>query len=152
MRRKPQDFTSATQTGVTTNLLGVEDNFLELSSFRKALNDLIGDVGSEVDAEGESRIHRLDQVSQLLRALQLQTHRKTCTTDTVTVGELAAVHLAPPCLEETDYPRSFSHHHHHSITWTHTLSSFNHFSSSCLRPCWRTGLQSSKDSNLLSWP
>lgn len=36
--------------------------------------------------------------------------------------------------------------------WTRTLSSFNHFSSSCLRPCWRTGLQSSRDSNLLSWP
>lgn len=33
-----------------------------------------------------------------------------------------------------------------------TLSSFSHFSSSCFRPCWRTGLQSSRDSNLLSWP
>lgn len=33
-----------------------------------------------------------------------------------------------------------------------TLSSFNHFSRSCFRPCWRTGLQSSKDSYLLSWP
>lgn len=87
MRRKPQDFTSAAQTAVTTNLLGVEDNFLELSSFCKALNDLIGDVGSEVDAEGESWIHRLDQVSQLLRALQLQTHRKTCTTDTQLLRE-----------------------------------------------------------------
>ena len=33
-----------------------------------------------------------------------------------------------------------------------TLSSFSHFSSSCLRPCCSTGLHSSKDSNLLSWP
>lgn len=33
-----------------------------------------------------------------------------------------------------------------------TLSSFSHFSSSCLRPCCRTGLHSSRDSNLLSWP
>lgn len=33
-----------------------------------------------------------------------------------------------------------------------TLSSFSHFSRSCFRPCWRTGLQSSRDSNLLSWP
>lgn len=60
-------------TGVATNLLGVEDNFLELSSFCKALDDFIGDVGSEVDAEGQSRIDRLHQISQLLGALQLQT-------------------------------------------------------------------------------
>lgn len=33
-----------------------------------------------------------------------------------------------------------------------TLSSFSHFSRSCLRPCCRTGLQSSNDSNLFSWP
>lgn len=33
-----------------------------------------------------------------------------------------------------------------------TLSSFNHFSKSCLRPCWRTGLQSSRDSYLFSCP
>lgn len=33
-----------------------------------------------------------------------------------------------------------------------TLSSLSHFSRSCLRPCWRTGLHSSRDSNLLSWP
>src|SRR4029434_7661274 len=37
------------------------------------------------------------------------------------------------------------------LLW-HTLSSFSHFSSSCLRPCCRTGLHSSRDSNLLSWP
>lgn len=34
----------------------------------------------------------------------------------------------------------------------HTLSSFSHFSRSCFRPCWRTGLHSSRDSNLFSWP
>lgn len=34
----------------------------------------------------------------------------------------------------------------------YTLSSLSHFSRSCFRPCWRTGLQSSRDSNLLSWP
>lgn len=33
-----------------------------------------------------------------------------------------------------------------------TLSSFNHFSKSCLRPCWSTGLQSSSDSYLFSCP
>lgn len=70
------DFMSETKTGIITNLLGIEDNFLELSSFCKALNDLIGDVGSEVDTEGKSWIDRLHQISKLLRALQLQTQRK----------------------------------------------------------------------------
>lgn len=65
------DFTSVTKTGAITNLLGIEDNFLELSSFCKALNDLIGDIGSEVDTEGKSWIDRLHQISKLLRALQL---------------------------------------------------------------------------------
>lgn len=63
---------SVTKIGVITNLLGIEDNFLELSSFCKALNDLIGDIGSEVDTEGKSWIDRLHQISKLLRALQLQ--------------------------------------------------------------------------------
>lgn len=70
------DFTSVTKTRAITNLLGIEDNFLELSSFCKALNDLIGDVGSEVDTEGKSWIDRLHQISKLLRALQLQKHRE----------------------------------------------------------------------------
>lgn len=70
-------FTPAAEAGVVTNLLGIEDNLLELSSFGKALDDLIGDVGSEVDTEGQSGIHRLHQVSKLLRALQLQTRRRT---------------------------------------------------------------------------
>lgn len=41
-----------------------------------------------------------------------------------------------------------------AVSWSSrpTLSSFSHFSSSCLRPCCRTGRHSSKDSNLLSWP
>ena len=42
--------------------------------------------------------------------------------------------------------------HYKNQHWTRTLSSFSHFSSSCLRPCCRTGLHSSRDSNLLSWP
>lgn len=80
------DFMSVTKTGAITNLLGIQDNFLELSSFCKALNDLIGDVGSEVDTEGKSWIDRLHQISELLRALQLQTQSKTnqwfrCTRD-----------------------------------------------------------------------
>lgn len=56
---------------VITNLLGIENNLLELASLCKALNDLIGNIGSEVDAEGESWIYRLHQVSELLRTFQL---------------------------------------------------------------------------------
>lgn len=53
-------------TGINTNLLGVKDNLLKLASLCKALNDLVGDIGSEVDTECKSRIYRLYQVSKLL--------------------------------------------------------------------------------------
>lgn len=66
-----RDKLGITDKSSITNLLGVEDNLLELSCLCKALNDLVGDVGSEVDTEGKSRVYRLHQVSKLLRALQL---------------------------------------------------------------------------------
>lgn len=40
-----------------TNLLGIEDNLLELSRLSKALDDFVGYVGSEVNAESQSGIH-----------------------------------------------------------------------------------------------
>ena len=52
-------------------LLGVEDDFGKLAGLGEALDDLVGDVGPQVDAEGKGGVHRLDQVSQLLGALQL---------------------------------------------------------------------------------
>lgn len=83
--------TSVTKTGIITNLLGIEDDFLELSSFCKALNDLIGNVGSEVDTEGKSWIDRLHQISKLLRALQLQTQRRPTNGSGVRDGEILLV-------------------------------------------------------------
>ena len=62
-----------------TNLLGVEDYLLELARLCETLDDLVGDVGPQVDAEGQCGVHRLHQVPQLLRALQLHTHTHTHT-------------------------------------------------------------------------
>lgn len=57
--------------GSFTNLLCIQDNLLELPSLSKALDDLIRDIGSEIDTESKSRIYRFHQVSKFLRALQL---------------------------------------------------------------------------------
>lgn len=53
---------SATQT----YLLGVQDNLGELASLCKALNDLVGDIGPQVDTESQSGIHCLHQVTKFL--------------------------------------------------------------------------------------
>ena len=60
-----------------THLFGIEDDLLELSGLCKALNDFIGNVGSEVDTEGKSGINRLHQVTKLLRTFQLETQTET---------------------------------------------------------------------------
>lgn len=75
-----------------TNLLGIEDNLLELSSLCKALNNLIGNVCSEVDTEGKCGIHRLHQVSKFLRALQLQTDRQTHKHSVISSGRNSDLH------------------------------------------------------------
>lgn len=49
-----------------TYLLGIEDNLGELTSLCKALNDLVGNIGPEVDAEGQGWIHSLHQVTKFL--------------------------------------------------------------------------------------
>lgn len=59
-----------------THLLGIKHNLLELSSLCKALNDFVGDIGSEIDTEGKSGVYRLNQVAKLLRALQLKNTNK----------------------------------------------------------------------------
>ena len=62
-----------------TDLLSVEDYLLELARLCEALDDLVWDVGPQVDAEGQCGVHRLHQVPQLLRALELHTHTHTNT-------------------------------------------------------------------------
>ena len=57
--------------GGVTNLLGIEDNFLELSSLGEALDNLVGNIRAQVDAEGKGGVGSLDHVTQLLTALQL---------------------------------------------------------------------------------
>ena len=59
------------------HLLGVENNLLELSGLGKALDDLVGDVGTQVDGESQRRVRRLDQVTKLLTTLKLQWGRNT---------------------------------------------------------------------------
>ena len=56
--------------GRVADLLGVEDDLLELARFGEALDDFVGHVGSQVDGKGQSRIGLLDQIAQLFRALQ----------------------------------------------------------------------------------
>lgn len=63
-----QDFSF--ETGV--HLFSVQHDLLELACLGKALNDLVGDISSEVDAQSQGGVRRLNQISQLLRALQLQ--------------------------------------------------------------------------------
>lgn len=55
-----------------TYLLGIQDDLGELTGLCKALDDFVGDIGPQVDAESQSGVHRLHQVAQLLRALQLK--------------------------------------------------------------------------------
>lgn len=45
---------------------GIKDDLLELSSLRKALNDLVGDVSSEVHTKSEGRVRSFHQIPQLL--------------------------------------------------------------------------------------
>uniref|UniRef100_A0A1I8JFC5 NAD-specific glutamate dehydrogenase n=1 Tax=Macrostomum lignano TaxID=282301 RepID=A0A1I8JFC5_9PLAT len=54
-----------------SHLLGVEHNLLELPSLGKALNDLVGHIGSQVDAQSQCWISLFHQVAKLLRAFQL---------------------------------------------------------------------------------
>ena len=61
-------------SGSELYLLGVKHYLLELSGLSEALDHLAGYVGPEVDAEGQSRIYCLNQVTKLLTTLQLHTH------------------------------------------------------------------------------
>ena len=53
------------------DLLGVENDLLELSSLGEALYHLAGDVGAQVHAQGQSGVRRFDEVPELFGALQL---------------------------------------------------------------------------------
>ena len=53
------------------DLLGVEDNLLELSCLSETLDDLHGDVSPQIDGEGQGGVSGLDDVTQLFGALQL---------------------------------------------------------------------------------
>ena len=57
--------------GGVADLLGIQDDLLELSGLGEALDDLVGHVSPQVDGEGEGGVGRLDQVAELLAALQL---------------------------------------------------------------------------------
>jgi hypothetical protein len=57
--------------GGEANLLGVEDNLVKLAKLGKASNDLVGDVGAEVDRQGEVHVDGANHVSKLLAALEL---------------------------------------------------------------------------------
>ena len=49
----------------------MQDDLLELSGLGEALDDLVGDIGAEVDGEGEGGVGSLDQIPELLAALEL---------------------------------------------------------------------------------
>lgn len=53
-------------------LLSIEHYLLELSRLSKALDDFSRNIGSQVNTEGQRDVSRLHQITQLLRALQLQ--------------------------------------------------------------------------------
>ncbi len=57
--------------GGVADLLGVEDDLVELTGLGKAGDDLVGHVGAEVDAEGEVHVVLADNVTELLAALDL---------------------------------------------------------------------------------
>ena len=57
--------------GGVAHLLGVEDDLLELAGLGEALDHLVGNIGPQVDGEGEGGVGGLDEVAQLLAALQL---------------------------------------------------------------------------------
>jgi hypothetical protein len=60
--------------GSVTNLLGVEQDLLELPLLRKARDDLVRDVGSEIDGKSEIVVNRLDEVTELFTAVELERH------------------------------------------------------------------------------
>ena len=47
-------------------LFSIQNYFLELARLSEALDDLVGDVSSEVHTKSESEVSGLHQVSQLL--------------------------------------------------------------------------------------
>mmetsp|Transcript_7009 Transcript_7009/g.17529 ORF Transcript_7009/g.17529 Transcript_7009/m.17529 type:complete len:366 (+) Transcript_7009:2899-3996(+) len=57
--------------GLVAHLLHVCDNLVGLAEFHETLDHLMVDAGAEVYGEGEFRVHRSHDVSQLLRALEL---------------------------------------------------------------------------------
>mmetsp|Transcript_85602 Transcript_85602/g.178838 ORF Transcript_85602/g.178838 Transcript_85602/m.178838 type:complete len:323 (-) Transcript_85602:159-1127(-) len=51
---------------LVANFLDVSDDLIDLTQFDEALNDLSVGVGADENREGESAIHRLDHISELL--------------------------------------------------------------------------------------
>jgi hypothetical protein len=55
-----------------SDLLGVEEDLIGLSSFGEACNNLAGNVGTEVDAQCESHIVHANDITKLLAAFKLE--------------------------------------------------------------------------------
>ena len=53
------------------DLLGVQHDLLELTRLGETLDHFVGNVGPKVDGQSQGGVGRLDQVTQLLPALQL---------------------------------------------------------------------------------
>jgi hypothetical protein len=61
------------QTGIVgrvARLFGVGDNLVELASLGKTCDDLVRDVGAQVDGQGEGEVMGTDCIAEFLRAFQ----------------------------------------------------------------------------------
>ena len=58
-------------------LLGIQYNLGELTSLCKTLDHFVGDIGSQVNTEGQCGIHCLHKVTQLFWAFKLKQNVKT---------------------------------------------------------------------------
>uniref|UniRef100_A0A1B0F0L0 Clathrin heavy chain linker core motif domain-containing protein n=1 Tax=Phlebotomus papatasi TaxID=29031 RepID=A0A1B0F0L0_PHLPP len=52
------------------DLLGIEDDLLELTRFGKALNNLVGDICAQIDGQSKGQIGGFDQITQFLTTFQ----------------------------------------------------------------------------------
>ena len=57
--------------GSEVDFLRVEDNLVELAGLGEAGDDLVGNVGAEVDGESESHVVEADDISELFGAFEL---------------------------------------------------------------------------------
>lgn len=62
------------------NLLGVKNDLVGLPGFRKACNDFVRYVCSQVDAESEGHVVQTDDITKLFAACKLQDNQH-CTVE-----------------------------------------------------------------------